>query len=188
MADAKVLLEGFTNSDKRALGEEEESRPTMTLIKDDDFIILSDPGVVSDQQIIADALAKENLKIEDITHIFITHSHLDHYRNVGMFPKAKVVEYFGIWDGGHVIDRPKKLTENIEIVETPGHNSNSITMLVDTDKGKIAIVGDLWWSERGPKNDPYASRPDKLIESRAMIKKIANFVIPGHGPMFSMHK
>lgn len=184
MAEVKVILEGFTNADKEAAGEEEKTRCTTALIREHDMIILSDPGVLDDQQILVDALAKENLKIKDITHVFITHSHLDHYRNLGMFPKAKTIEYFGIWDGGHVIDRPEKLTKDIELIETPGHNSNSITMLVKTDKGRVAIAGDLWWSERGPMDDPYASSPEKLKKSRKKILELADFIIPGHGKMF----
>jgi len=184
MADVKVILTGYTNADKKALGQKEETRPTMALIRDHNLKILSDPGVLSDQEILIQALAKEKLKINDITHIFITHSHLDHYRNVGMFKKAKIIEYFGIWDGANVTNRPKKLTKNIEIVETPGHNSNSITMLVDTDYGKVAIVGDLWWSKRGPKVDPYASDLEKLQKSREKIAEIADLIIPGHGDVF----
>ena len=57
-----------------------------------------DPGILKSQQELVNALAKENLTVEDVNFVFITHSHIDHYRNIGMFPKAKTLEYFGIWD------------------------------------------------------------------------------------------
>lgn len=184
MAEVKIILEGFTNADKKAEGEDEKTRCTMTLVRDDDLVILSDPGVLDDQKILIDALAKEDLNINDVTHVFITHSHMDHYRNLGMFPRAIAIDYWGLWDGAKCEDRPEKLTNNIEIIETPGHSSDGLTMLIKTDKGTTAVVGDLWWSERGPENDPYASDPEKLIESRQKVSELADLIIPGHGGMF----
>ena len=184
MAKVKMILEGFTNADKKAEGEDEKTRCTTALVRDKDLMILSDPGVLDDQQILIDALAKEKLKIKDITHIFITHSHMDHYRNLGMFPEAIALDYWGLWEGAKCDPRPGKLTENIEIIETPGHSSDGLTMLVKTKEGIVAIAGDLWWSKRGPENDPYASDPEKLKESRKKILGLADYIIPGHGKVF----
>lgn len=184
MAEVKILLEGFTNADQRAKGEDEITRCTTTLVRSYDFIILSDPGVLENQEIMIDALAEEGLTVADITHVFITHSHLDHYRNLGMFPTAKAIDYWGLWDGGKCDPRPNKLNDEMEIVETPGHSLDGLTMLVKTDTGIVAIVGDLWWSKRGPKIDPFASDPIKLSENREKIFKLADSIIPGHGGMF----
>jgi len=188
MASVKILLEGFTNANKKAEGEDEKTRCTMALIRDDDFVILSDPGVLDDQKTLVDALAKENLNINDITHIFITHSHMDHYRNLGMFPGAIAIDYWGLWDGAKCEERPEKLTNNIEIIETPGHSYDGVTMLIRTKEGIVALVGDLWWSERGPENDPYASDHGKLDESRQKVLELADFIIPGHGGMFKVKR
>jgi glyoxylase-like metal-dependent hydrolase (beta-lactamase superfamily II) len=184
MAEVKVLLEGFTNTDKRAAGEDEITRCTTTLIFDEDKIILSDPGVLDDQKIMVDALAQENLTVDDITHIFITHSHMDHYRNIGMFPKAISIDYTGIWQGGKFIEREEQLSKDIRLIETPGHSYDSLTALVQTEKGIIAIAGDLWWSSRGPKFDKFATDMEKLKESREKVLSLADYIIPGHGKMF----
>lgn len=186
MAEVKIIIEGFTNSDCREKGEEEKTRCTTALIRSDDKIILTDPGVLDDQQIMIDALANENLTVKDITDIFVTHSHPDHYRNVGMFPTARLIEYYGVWDGGKCDDRPRNLTKDLEIIETPGHSLDALTMLVKTEEGITAIVGDLWWSEKGPKFDKFASDMDMLLENRDKISKIADYIVPGHGKIFKI--
>jgi glyoxylase-like metal-dependent hydrolase (beta-lactamase superfamily II) len=184
MTEVKILLEGYTNADRKKAGEEESTRCTTALIRSDDMIIISDPGVLASQQIMIDALAKENLTVADITHVFITHSHMDHYRNIGMFPTAKAIDYWGIWHEDKVDDLPEKINEDISIINTPGHNYDNLTMIIETAEGKTAIVGDLWWSERGPDIDPFASDMAKLKESRSKVLDIADNIIPGHGKIF----
>lgn len=188
MAEVKVLLNGFTNADRREAGEEELTRCTTALIFDGDNIIISDPGILESQQILIDTLAKENLTVNDITHVFITHSHMDHYRNIGMFPDAKAIDYWGIWHGGKCDDLPDDLSKDIKIIKTPGHNYDGLTMLVKTGKGAIAIVGDLWWSSRGPSFDKFASDMEALNESRKKVLEQADYIIPGHGPMYAVKK
>lgn len=186
MTKVKVLFEGYTNADCRNLGEEETSRCTSTIIKSDDMIILSDPGILKSQQLMIDALAEENLTADDITHVFITHSHMDHYRNIGMFGTAKAIDYWGIWHEDKVDNLPEKINSDITIINTPGHSYDGLTMLVKTEDGTVAIVGDLWWNEKGPVNDPYASNPIELKASRSKILEMANFILPGHGKMFTV--
>lgn len=187
MAEVKILIEGH-NSIKTGEGEE-KNLCTITLIKDEKSVIVVDPGVLSDKNILIDALEKEGLKIEDVTHVFITHSHIDHYRNAGMFPAStKVLEYWGIWAGETVNDWSEKFSEDIRIIKTPGHSQDSLTFLVETEKGTVAIVGDLWWMENYPKNDPYASDNKALEESRLKVLRMADHIIPGHGKMFPVGK
>jgi len=191
MAEVKVLIKGFTSADAKKSGaEKEETQCTTSLIRDEDIIIVSDPGVLDNKNVLIDALKKENLTLEDVTHIFITHSHIDHYRNLGMFPAStKILEYYGIWyNNVWAEDVPKKLTKNIEIIKTPGHNYTSLSMLVKTSRGKVAVVGDVFWKEDYPEEDPYADNPEKLKESREKILKIADWIVPGHADMFKVSK
>jgi len=187
MAEAKILIQGYTSADNPDLGEE-KTRPTIALVKDKGLNIIVDPGVISNQKIIIEALNKEGFKVEDINMVFITHSHLDHYRNIGMFPDAKVLEYFGIWEKEEVEDFEGDLTKNIKIIKTPGHDVTSLTMLVKTARGIVAICGDVFWKENGPKNDSYASDLDKLKKSRAKVLELADYIIPGHGEEFQVNK
>jgi len=189
MAEVKVLIPGYTNADSADRSDEEEtSCPTITLIKDKDMNIIVDPGVLEDQQILIDALEKEGLSIEDIDIVFLTHSHIDHYRNTGMFPNAKTLEFYGIWEKNKVEDWKEQFTEDIKIIKTPGHDSSSLTFLVKIDKGTVAICGDVFWKKDYPKDDPYASKPDKLIESRKLILELADYIVPGHADMYKVEK
>jgi glyoxylase-like metal-dependent hydrolase (beta-lactamase superfamily II) len=192
-AEVKIIHEGWINEDCVKVGKEPTTSATITLIKDGDIIAVVDPGELPSQQVLIDALKDEGLEIEDITHVFVTHSHIDHYRNVGIFPEtATVVEYFGQWQEGRDSEATDlklgKFSENIEIVSTPGHNYDGLTFLVDTKGGTVAVVGDVWWKENYPKKDPYATDLNQLKKNRKKILEIADYIIPGHGKMFKVDK
>lgn len=186
MAEVKVLIEGYTTEDSP--GKEEKTCATITLVKDKDKVIVIDPGVLENQNQLISVLKEEGLTVEDVNIVFLTHSHIDHYRNTGMFPNATVIEYWGIWDKNKADDRKDKITDDIEIIETPGHNNTSLSLLVKTKEGIIAIVGDVFWKENQPKEDPYADDPDKLKESRKLVLEKADFIIPGHAGMYKINK
>jgi len=183
-AEVKILLEGYTTADIKADIGSEKTRPTVTLVKDRDIIMVVDPGTLSDQEILVDRLKDEGLTVNDVNIVCITHSHIDHYRNIGMFPTAKTLEYFGLWDKEMVDDWNEQFTENIQILRTPGHDYTGISLLVATEMGKIAICGDVFWRENSPEHDIYATNPEKLKISRELIIRVADWIIPGHGPMY----
>ena len=183
-AEVKILIEGYTTADTKAEIGQEKTRPTISLVKDKNIVMVVDPGVLSSQQILIDKLKKEGLTTDDVNMVCITHSHIDHYRNIGMFSKAKTLEYFGLWDNEEVEDWLEQFTENIQILRTPGHDYTGITLLVTTEIGKIAICGDVFWQENSPGNDIYASDQRELKKSRELVLKMADWIIPGHGPMY----
>lgn len=148
--------------------------------------MVCDPGVLDSQQILIDALAREGLNVDDVNFVFITHSHIDHYRNIGMFPRAKTLEYYGIWDGGKVEDWKEQFTEDIRVIKTPGHNYDGLTLLVDTPEGVVAVCGDVFWKKDYPEKDPYASDLDELEKSRDKILDLADYIIPGHAGMYKI--
>ena len=187
MTEVKILVSGYTTADSATEGEE-KTCATITLVRDKNIVMVCDPGVLDSQQILIDALKKEGLAINDVNYVFITHSHIDHYRNIGMFPNAKTLEYFGIWDGGGVKDWKENFTEDIKIIKTPGHNYDGLTLLVKTKEGTIAICGNVFWKENYPENDTYASDPKKLQESRQKVLQFADFIIPGHAGMYKVKK
>lgn len=98
----------------------------------------------------------------------------------------KIVNEFGEWQAGSDVELefPNKYSENITIIETPGHSDDGLTFLVKTDRGEVAICGDVFWKEGYPKHDPYAKNMEELTKSREKVLKIADFIIPGHGNIF----
>lgn len=180
MASVKILIEGYTSGDTGG-----RSCSTVTLVRDGKINTVVDPGTMSDQQVLVDALAKENLSVENINIVGITHAHTDHYRNAGMFPNAKVLDYLGWWERDVWTKADKKITDNISTINTPGHSDDSITFLVRTDEGTVAICGDVFWKKDYPEKDEYANNPKQLEKSRQLILSKADYIIPGHGKMFS---
>lgn len=181
MAKVKVLVEGYYFIDPNG---QENTCPTISLVLDKDIIMVVDPGTVEDQKILVDALEKEGLTVNDVTIVCITHSHIDHYRNIGMFPKAKTLEYFGLWNGGRVEDWQERFSGDIQILKTPGHDYTCITLFVKTDDGVVAICGDVFWKENYPETDPYASDAKKLEHSRELVVKMSHWIIPGHAGIY----
>jgi len=185
MAKIKILIEGYTTADS---GAEEKSCPTISLIQSEGLNIVVDPGVLESQKMLADALLKEKLTVSDVDFVFLTHSHIDHFRNIGMFPEAKTLEFWGIWDKNKVIDWHEDFNGDIKIIKTPGHSADSLTFLVKTEQGLVAVCGDVFWKERFPENDPYAVDMEKLKENRQKVLSIADWIIPGHGTMSKSNK
>jgi glyoxylase-like metal-dependent hydrolase (beta-lactamase superfamily II) len=183
-AEVKILVQGYTNADSDNKDTEERTCATITLVKDGDLVMVVDPGVLERKEILMDALAKEGLTVEDVNMVCITHSHVDHYRNIGMFPNAKALEFFGLWSGNTVTDWSEQFSPNVQIKKTSGHDTTSITLFVTTSNGVVAICGDVFWKENYPDKDPYASEHEALQKSRELVIKMADWIIPGHGGMY----
>ncbi|HQK63575.1 MAG TPA: MBL fold metallo-hydrolase [Candidatus Staskawiczbacteria bacterium] len=186
MAEVKILVKGYTSADSGP--GEEKTCSTISLVKSGNIIMVCDPGVLADQKILVDALKKEGLNISDINYVFITHSHIDHYRNIGMFANAKTLEYFGIWNGNICENWHENFTDDIKIIKTPGHNYDALTLLVNTKDGVVAICGDVFWKENEPEKDPYASDLNRLSESRKKILQMADWIVPGHADIYKVKK
>jgi len=190
-AEVKILVEGFTNADSVVAAGEERTQPTVTLVKDGDLIMVVDPGVMESQQVLIGALKRENLTVQDVNVVCITHSHFDHFRNVGMFPDAKVLEYYGVWHENTIDNWAEDFTPNIKIMHTPGHDVTGLTLFVTMSEGVVAICGDVFWKKnypQHPEDDAFASNPERLKDSRKMILRMADWIIPGHGPMYKNDK
>jgi glyoxylase-like metal-dependent hydrolase (beta-lactamase superfamily II) len=183
-AKVDILIKGYYTPE----GTRGHACSTVTLIEDKEWKIVVDPGTLSEPKILIDALKKRNLSPDDINVVCITHSHIDHYKYVGLFPKAKILEYYGWWQGDFWSETETSgiINDNIQIIKTPGHSHDSITLLVKTHKGTVAICGDVFWKKNYPKDDPYASDNFLLKKSRQKLLKIADYIIPGHGNIFKV--
>lgn len=138
-AKVRILVEGYTSDD----GDTENSCSTITLVQDENLNMIVDPGTLPDQKILIDALKQEGLTPDDIDAVYITHSHVDHYRNIGMFKDAKTLERWGWWIGD-VSEDYSDPSENIKMIMTPGHSVDGTTLFVETDKRTVAICGDVF--------------------------------------------
>lgn len=191
MAEVKVLIKGYTSGETNG-----RSCSTVVLIKDKingkDVNIVVDPGTLPSQNVLVNELSKHGLKINDINIVFITHSHMDHYRNIGMFANAKSLSFDGWYDGDLWKECDGNISENIELIKTPGHSDDSMTLLVKTEidgrSAVVAVCGDVFWQEGLPEIDKFANNPGKLKKSRKKILYLADYIIPGHNGMFKVNK
>ena len=192
-ARIKILVPGKLPSKK---DKSDPAYSTITLITDGNKKIIVDPGIVPSKQIILDVLKKENLTPDDITHVFLTHTHLDHFRYLGLFENITTIDYWGVWDNKNLVEinwkAPFKFSDNIQVLHTPGHDDDCITFLVNGTttlnnneiKGKIAICGDVFWDKNFPKIDTYAKNQILLNKSRQTVIKESDYIIPGHSTTY----
>lgn len=152
--------------------------------------ILVDPG--ANRDLLFAELKKRGLTIEDIDMVFITHHHLDHAMNVGLFPNAKVIDEEAVYTQAVAVEGVKMLPDtDITVIATPGHEYAHASLVIPTDKGTVVAAGDcFWWSSNEEqvvnieKPDDFAEKMEELIGSRKEVLRLADFVIPGHGKMW----
>ena len=194
MSEIKILIEGYAREEE----DQYVASPSTILIKDSGLKILVDPG--ANKQKLLDSLSKEGLNPEDIDLIFLTHHHPDHLLNIRLFPDKDILDGDTIYRDDKEIEFSEKIPNtNIQIIETPGHADEHVSLIVETEKGKIIIAGDVFWWEDNEEQktdykslmkheDPYVKDKKALKESRKKLLEIANYIIPGHGKMFKVEK
>jgi len=194
MAEVKVLVKGYAKELKNGW----LACSTSTLIKSNNKLILTDPGC--NRKKLLEALNKEGLRTGDINFVFLTHGHIDHSLLAGIFENAKFITFEGLmYDKDLQLElKDNILGPDIEIIETPGHCIEHISLIVKTKKGKYALSGDVFWWVEGEKQIIDINKEDsahpaevnmaKLKESRKKILKLADYIIPGHGDIYKVKK
>ncbi|MBU1118866.1 MBL fold metallo-hydrolase [Patescibacteria group bacterium] len=195
MAKIKVLIEGYA----KPLDKGWKASCTTCLITTNDKKIITDPGC--NRVKLLEALAAEDLNIGDIDYVFLSHRHPDHILLAGLFENAKYVTFDGnmMYNKDVLLEFDKHcLGSDIEIVATPGHVNEHLSLIVDTSEGKVAIAGDvIWWLDSEEQNFDLHQKDhnqavdlnmDTLVESRKKLLKMADYIIPGHGKRFKVDK
>lgn len=191
----KILIQGYA----REVDNKYFASCTTVLIESKGKKVLVDPG--ADKEALLKALDEESLTVGDIDTLFLTHYHPDHFLNIRLFPNIDIMDGYTIWkDTGEEIFSDdgscmKYISDtNIEILPTPGHREEHVSLLIKTDKeGVVCIAQDVFWWEDGkqPKSptydelieleDPYLSNKGELIKSRKLVLEKADWIVPGHG-------
>jgi glyoxylase-like metal-dependent hydrolase (beta-lactamase superfamily II) len=195
MSEVRILVEGYA----KKLEKGWRASSTTCLIMSENKRIITDPGC--NREKLMGALEREGLGTGDIDYVFLSHCHPDHILLAGIFEKAKFVTFDTnmLYDGDLMTEFDANfLGKDIEIIETPGHVLEHLSLLVDTPVGRVAIAGDvIWWTEEEKQifelNQEDHSRAkgmnmEELIESRKKLAELADFIIPGHGKMFKVEK
>ena len=163
-------------------------RSSVSLVVDGDHVIVIDPGMAPSQKAIVVPLAQHGFEPLSVTDVIISHHHPDHTSNVGLFPEAKVHDHWAIYQYDQWTSRPAEgfeVSPSVVLWETPGHTPQDITTLVQTSDGLVTCT-HLWWSERGPVDDPLAVDNALLHEGRRRVLGAnPKTIVPGHGRPFA---
>lgn len=195
MPEIKILVEGYA----KKLENGWVASSTSCLISCGDKKIITDPGC--NREKLLEALKKENLKTGDFDFVFLSHCHPDHIILGGIFENAKFITFDDnlVFNKDLMTEFDKNiLGEDIEIIETPGHEAEHLSLLVNTLEGKVAIAGDVfWWTDdreqildlnQIDQSQAEGMSMETLVESRKKLLALADYIIPGHGKIFKVNK
>lgn len=196
--DIAVLFDGYSKMENG----DYYANCSCVLIKGPPNVIV-DTMTAWDGERILKALSKESLTPDDIDYVVCTHGHSDHTGCNYLFQKATHIV-------GHCISHKDKysidcdfkngdeytISDKIKVIPTPGHTLQDVSVIVKSSRGLIAITGDLFerfedltdeniWRKAGSDSE------ELQRVNRQKILRMADFVVPGHGPMFEvpqMHK
>ena len=195
MNKVKILVEGYAhpNSDGTY-----SASPTTTLVESNSKKFVADPGANPEK--LLSALKENNISESDLSFIYLSHYHPDHFLNIRRFPNLDIYDGEMCWRGDVEIFHQGKLPGvDVEIIKTPGHSPEDASLLVKTEEGIVCICPDVFWWEDGKQKtdsreallnleDPFATDKDALLKSRELVLEKADFIIPGHGKMFKVEK
>lgn len=151
-------------------------------------------------------LKNHHVKPEEVNYVVCSHGHSDHVGNLNLFLNAdhfvgscrshKQIYYCDDIKGNLIIpDKPFVLDKDIEVISTPGHTSTCVSVIVKNtnleNHATVAVVGDLFEKEEDIFEESLwiaaGSEDEKLQrKNRLMVAEMAEFIIPGHGPMFKL--
>lgn len=189
---------------------------TVTAVRDDDGILLVDTGYdreldtspeneEANRRALFSWLEIGGVHPAEVTRVFITHFHRDHFGNLGCFPHARWLchrlalearelpdslryRFTGVADGDEV-------AADTFVLHTPGHTRGHGSLVWSAPGGavKVALCGDavinLAWLQSGRVwqfNGDFFDR-ESARESAAVLAAAADVLIPGHGqPFFSI--
>lgn len=188
-----VLIEGYAHTNDAGVTF---ASPTTLLLQLDGKNYLVDPGC--NGKLLLEKLALMNLTPADITALFISHYHPDHFLNIRQFPETPFYDGTMQWEQDQEVAYTDYwLRPEFKVFPTPGHATEQSSLLVDTENfGLVSISQDVFWWEDGKQKsdtvedlmtlvDPFANDVDALKKSRELVLNTgAQWIVPGHGKMF----
>jgi len=168
---------------------------TCTLITGDGFRILVDPSL-ADAAEMAHALDRRTgVKPGDVTAVFVTHEHSDHYQGISHFQDARWLAAPAV---AEILNKSGKLQrvieestdrlfDAVEAVPTPGHTHAHHSLVFDCGGLRIVVAGDsvmtqdFFLDRRGYLNSVDFELSAKTIDKLAAM---ADIIVPGHDNYF----
>ncbi|MHC4536116.1 MAG: MBL fold metallo-hydrolase [Planctomycetota bacterium] len=168
---------------------------TCTLITGEGFRILVDPSLAEAADMVKELDRRTGTKPRDITAVFVTHKHGDHFAGINHFPDSKWLAAPAVAEilnkSGklpHLVEGiTGKLFNAVEVIHTPGHTNTHHGLHFDCGRLSIVIAGDsvatqdFFRERRG-----YFNAVDFELSARTMDKlaAMADIIVPGHDNYF----
>ena len=171
-----------------------------TLIIGPKYKVVVDTLSPWDKDKMVTALATHGVTPSQVTHLVCTHGHPDHVGNNNLFTGEGVLHIVGwsVYCRDKYTDHPFNMGEvfridgeDLMVMATPGHTLDSVSVKVNTDNGVVVVAGDLFekqddladdsiWKEAGSEDEVQQEK------NRRKVLEMADFIVPGHGPMFKV--
>ncbi|KAK6047233.1 metallo-beta-lactamase domain protein [Cooperia oncophora] len=204
------LVVGYAREDKGRFS----ATGSVTLIRTTNANILVDCGDPWNGEEILQKLSSFGLQKENIHIVVVTHGHIDHCGNLSMFRDAKIYmdgdlacqgkyttftqcyegsmnfRYYLTYLYAQIHENPLTLAETVELRRCSGHTDHDLIVVVsNTEYGRIVVSGDIFECANDDAQWRDVSRyPDRQEKSRLQIEEMADWIVPGHGPMFKNEK
>ena len=151
------------------------------------------------------ALALLGLRVGDISHVILSHSHIDHVGSLPLVPHAQIILtateraepaplYFGAnrpmaWPQARyrTLKRATQICYGLRLIPTPGHTAGHLSALVTVGGQAVLLTADAINRASEPAEGfPDADDPITAAKSAAKVLRIARQfgaeVIYGHEP------
>ncbi len=182
---------------------EQDSKPlrdaicTCTLIRGEGFRLLVDPSLANRNEMMKELDRRSGLKLDDVTAVFVTHEHGDHYAGIEHFPKAA---WYAAAPVAGMLNAKRRFTRvfesaaatlcgAVEVIPTPGHTSTHHSLRFQCEGRKVVAAGDAvatrdFWLERRS----YYNAVDPAQGARTMdrLAAMADIIVPGHDNYFEV--
>lgn len=168
---------------------------TCTLVSGDGFRLLVDPSETDGAEMTRELDRRTGLKLKDITGVFVTHDHSDHWCGLAHFPEARWMAGPG---AAEILNRSGKLARTVEpvngrlfdaveVLPTPGHTLTHHSLRFDCDGLSVVVAGDAiatrdFFRER--QNFYNATDPQQGVATMNRIADLADLIVPGHDNYF----
>lgn len=168
---------------------------TCTLVSGEGFRLLVDPSLADEAEMAKALDRRSGVKPRDITTVFATHEHGDHWAGIAHFPGAKWLAAPAV---AEILNKSRKLPRSFEhapnrlfdaigMISTPGHTSTHHSLHFDCEGLSVVVAGDaaatrdFFCERRG-----YFNAVDFELSARTMDKlaALADIIVPGHDNYF----
>ena len=194
--DVKILQEGYSREVTKDGKTGFAADCSVSLITGNFSPILVDTSGPWSKSKLISRLEDFGYSCEDIKTVVCTHGHSDHVGNMNIFLQAKFIVSFDVCDKDGIYedfdfnrkDAKYILNDDVYVIPTPGHTAQDVSVVVEnTSRGTIVIAGDIFENECDSSDWQSLSTDVPLQQkSREIIKKLANYIVPGHGKMFQV--